>query len=432
MGKLLACFLASLLVCSQIVLGGATPQLLVPEGDKGDENGEAVEGFIKDITEPLRIRESKPVTVKDAQFVLVAQSNWRPGRPDPSFPLAAPLEIQLHITNLTKSDLLFPTWNTFGLRIFKADGTEVKPRAAGKATTRTRPLVLAGGVSYALRRRAELRWDEKAKASELLYCDGTGVESRFGPLPVGEYKLVGWYSVSPDKQAKPKPGDAPIWIGEVVTKEVRIQVLKGMTKGYAQATERPLTPLPEPIRIGRSKPVTVKDARFGVVAQTNWRPGKSGQLVPLEIQLRLTNLGKGDVLFHTFDTFGLGLVTASGKRVLPEGGRDLTILTKPVVLPSGGSYSLCTEGAAPLFRRLAELRWDAKTKAAQLFYHDGTGSDFLFRPLEPGRYRLDFYYSVSAKAPLKELLRPERKKGEPPTWLGTAITDEVLIDLLGH
>jgi hypothetical protein len=405
-------------------------KLLALEGARPDENEEGIEGFIKDLTGPLRIGQSRPVNVKDARFVLVAQTNWRPGRPDPSFPLAAPIEIQLQITNLKKSDLLFPTYSTFGVRIFKADGKEVKPRTAGKASTVTRPLVLAGGASYALRRRAELRWDEKSRASELLYSDGTGAERRFGPLPPGQYKLVWWYSVAPDKQAKPKPGDAATWVGEAITEEVPFQVLKGMARGYLQATERPLKLVPEPIHIRESKPVTVKEAQFAVAAQTNWKPGKPGQLVPIEIQLRITNLGKGDVLFHTFDTFGMGLIDSAGERVTEHGGRDLTILTRPVVLPSGASYSLCTEGAAPLFRRLAELRWDVKTRVAELFYHDGTGSEFWYGPLKPGRYQLGFSYSASARAPLKELLRPERKKGDPPTWFGRAVTDKVLIGVL--
>src|SRR6516225_1456479 len=127
-----------LLIVAVVLLGGATAQPLASEGDKGEKDEETIEGFIKEFTEPLRIRESKPVTVKDAQFVLVAQTNWRPGKADTLGPRVAHLEIQLRLTNLKKNEVLFPTCNTFGLRIIKANGKEVRPRGVRKATISTR------------------------------------------------------------------------------------------------------------------------------------------------------------------------------------------------------------------------------------------------------------------------------------------------------
>ena len=46
--------------------------------------------------------------VNNAKFVLVAQTQWKPPEPDDldeSFPMVAPIEIQLHITNLSKAGL---------------------------------------------------------------------------------------------------------------------------------------------------------------------------------------------------------------------------------------------------------------------------------------------------------------------------------------
>src|SRR5205809_2126868 len=101
MCKLLACVSISLLLGGQILVGRAT------SSEQSDDNKEAIEKFLKRFSEPIRIGESKPVTVKNAQFVLVAQTNWKPGKPgnpnEPKVaPPVAPIEIQLRITNLGK------------------------------------------------------------------------------------------------------------------------------------------------------------------------------------------------------------------------------------------------------------------------------------------------------------------------------------------
>src|SRR5262249_43415290 len=99
-----------------------------------DDDKDFTEKFLKTFSEPLEIRESKPVTVENSRFVLVAQTNWKPGKPDKTFPMVAPIAIQLHISNLTKREVCFQTFNTFGLRVLTQDGREVKRRGKGKGT----------------------------------------------------------------------------------------------------------------------------------------------------------------------------------------------------------------------------------------------------------------------------------------------------------
>ena len=90
----------------------------------------------------------------------------------------------------------------------------------------TKPVAILQGESYSLCRKAELQWDDKAKASELVYRNGTGSIKTFGPLPTGRYQLSFWYSVSPKVHPLlEKAGDWTRWIGEVVTNEVTIEVL---------------------------------------------------------------------------------------------------------------------------------------------------------------------------------------------------------------
>src|SRR5207302_5274562 len=114
-----------------------------------------IQKFVDSFSEPLRIRESKPVIVHDARFVVVAQTDWKPGKPSRGLPVAAPIEIQLHITNLSKNEVLFPTFDTFGIRILTADGNELKPHGKPNGANPTAPLLLPAGASYALCRRAE-------------------------------------------------------------------------------------------------------------------------------------------------------------------------------------------------------------------------------------------------------------------------------------
>lgn len=96
---------------------------------------------------PMRVRESKPVTVNDAKFVVVAQSDWQPAKPDNFFPMVAPIQIQLRITNLRNSNVLFPTFNTFGIKLIDADGNEVKTRGKPNGTNSTSPVLLPEGTS---------------------------------------------------------------------------------------------------------------------------------------------------------------------------------------------------------------------------------------------------------------------------------------------
>ncbi len=374
---------------------------------------------------PLRVAESKPVTVKEARFVVVAQTDWQPGKPEKAYPTVAPIAIQLHITNLSKKEVCFSTFNTFGLRLLTEDGKEVKRRGKSKGDIATAPVVLPADVPYALCRRAELRWDDNSKAAELVYHDGTGAQSVIGPLPPGRYKLVFWYSVAPGPRAKPKVGEAPAWVGEVVTNEVPVEVGEGTTRGISSG-DLELRPASAAIRLGASKSVTVNDAQFVVVtepewkAQPDWKPGKFLKGAPLEMQLRITNLGKKDRLFHTFDTFGVRVSTAEGKKMTRGSARKVTVITRPILLPPGASYVLGHEPASNRIHRRAELDWNVIAKEAEFRYYDGTGSVHLFEPLGVGQYKLAFWYEVRPQG----LLNTER---DPESWIGSVVTEEITV-----
>src|SRR4051794_22603066 len=71
-----------------------------------------------------RVRESQPVTVNGARFVALAETDWRQAKPSGKTPMVADVVLQLHITNLNKDAVLFPTQGTFGVKLWGPDGKE--------------------------------------------------------------------------------------------------------------------------------------------------------------------------------------------------------------------------------------------------------------------------------------------------------------------
>jgi hypothetical protein len=178
-------------------------------------------------------------------------------------------------------------------------------------------------------------------------------------------------------------------------------------------------PYPKPFRVVESKPVIVNDAKFVAVVQTGWKArDKSGARRVVEVQLSITNLKKTDVVFPTFDTFGLTIKNADGKDMLVGWGRDATIVTRPVLIAPGTTYTLCPR---------AELHWDSVSKSSELLFYDGTLSEAAYR-LPAGKYRLSFGYSTAQRAGRKS---PE-KLGNAPVWAGYAQTPAVEIEIANH
>ena len=388
---------------------------------RGEPDQAAVEKLMSAFNEPCRIAESNPVTVNKARFTVVAQTDWRRAKPDPFLPMVSPIEIQLCVTNLSDNDTLFPTSKAFGIKIFDADGKEVIAREIAKPTVVTGPILLGGGASYSISRRADLSWDEQIKAGQLVYHDGTGSRTAFGPLAPGRYKLVSWYAVSVDGREKRKQAGLDPWVGDVVTNGVFVDVLESATLGVDRSSSVSRE-FKEPLRIRESKPVVLNDATFVVAAQAEWKPDKLSAVVPIEIQLRIVNGGKSDRVFPTFDTFALKLSTEDGKRIMPYGGRKGTRFTRPILLPPGTSYSVCREYTSNNTHRRAELHWDAKSNASKLVYCDGTGFTKYYGPLTPGRYKLAFLYEVSPRGPFQTTRNSA-------TWIGAAVTDEVIVEI---
>jgi hypothetical protein len=164
----------------------------------------------------------------------------------------------------------------------------------------------------------------------------------------------------------------------------------------------------------------VNDAQFIVVAQVAWTPKLppdrfSQKYSPVEIQLRIANLSKRDLVFPTFDTFGLALRTDKGREIKPNVVRDVTVITRPVCIGAGAAYTIC---------RSAQLDWDRKRSVATLLYEDGTGTTAAFEGLTPGKYRLGFSYAW--RTPKTNVLKALETGS---IWQGSATSGEVRVRL---
>jgi hypothetical protein len=175
------------------------------------------------VDSPIRIRESKPITVNGASFVTVAQTEWIVPK---SGDKPKTIETQLRISNLRKTDLIFITTVTFELTITKEDGTEIKPSGGFLGSFFPRPILLSPGASYCITGGAKLTWDTETKAATLLYRARSGEGADYGPLHVGKYKLAYRYSNARDPVfAELLLDNAPVWQGDIHTPEVWFDVI---------------------------------------------------------------------------------------------------------------------------------------------------------------------------------------------------------------
>jgi len=175
-----------------------------------------------------------------------------------------------------------------------------------------------------------------------------------------------------------------------------------------------------PFRVEESKSVTVNDARFVTVIQTDWiavrRDDAPGRM-PIETQLRITNLKKNAAAFLVSYKFGITIKREDGSDVAPKRGGDTPVNQRPIIIAPGASYSLT---------RVAVLSFEGQTDASTLIYKDGTGDWITYGPLKSGKYKLSFWYSTTR---VKSGDLPTHI-GDVPLWTGDAQTPEVTFEVI--
>jgi hypothetical protein len=135
---------------------------------------------------------SRPTLVNGLEFVAVVQTQWW-GTSKP--------EIQLQITNRSNKKILFPTLDTFDLRVKSSDGANVLETARYRSGL-TRTVLLLPGTRYSLIRETTLDLDTQSQSYKFTYLDGTG-SITFNPRPMkkGSYVLSFWFGHNPKKNS---------------------------------------------------------------------------------------------------------------------------------------------------------------------------------------------------------------------------------------
>lgn len=360
---------------------------------------------------PIAIAHSKPLLKNQVQFVAIAQTHWIPAQRTNvrNRPRMNEVLIQLQITNFAKKKMSFPTDNCISARLTKKDGDQVSPTVNRGYTAPTSPIVLNPNGTYTLCRRGEIRAGEKESECEFVFHCGVGQTLCFERLEPGEYRLsLGYGGPANQKTQNADDESLSAWNETIFTHEVPITIHAKAAGGWLQTgQELPLGRRPR--EIVESPPVEKNNAQFVIAADAQWK--FSSDPTPIDVQLRISNLSKEDMVFRTFDSFHLMLTDKKGKSIRVSGGRDATRYTAPVQIPPGATIALCHQ---------AELHTESKT-GNRFDYFDGTGSWASYGPLKPDGYSLSFAYvgSSNTKYP---------NEAHPQLWRGAVMSKAVAIE----
>jgi hypothetical protein len=180
----------------------------------------------------------------------------------------------------------------------------------------------------------------------------------------------------------------------------------------ADGTAEPSPTLHPYTKMVESKPVRIGDLEFVAVTEEEW--WVIGCYI--DLQLHIKNRGDKDVLFPTFDTFRIELKTLEGVTIPRGGGRDMSINTRPVLVPAHGSYCLC---------RNARFAPGTKPGTLMFTYSDGTGEWATYSPIVNGAYSLQFFLRSPVEDPQQSPAEDQKGKTGIPTWIGKGATNEV-------
>jgi len=176
----------------------------------------------------VEVHKSQPVKINGLEFVAATQAKW----PLPSGNAQSEVAVQLLITNRTKADLYFRTFDTFNLSLKNSAGVLVPASGMRSYTKFTSPELIAPGTTCCIGRDAYLT---KAPSQPVgfRYWDGTGSVSNFGgfmpstALAPGSYSLSFNFHSTEENLPAPEPKfyGKPMWSGEGTTKEAFFRIV---------------------------------------------------------------------------------------------------------------------------------------------------------------------------------------------------------------
>jgi hypothetical protein len=174
----------------------------------------------------LALPQSKPVEVNGVAFAIAAPTDWLLEHE------GMLQKIQLRVTNNTDRTLLIPTFDTFSLQLFRADGRQIDPHGGRDWTEITNPITIRPGQTGAIQIQAKILKRLAQGDFVLSYVEGSGTWVNFMPLQAGDYEMsfvyafdsaerrsgshqAGW-TIGADRNAR--------WEGSVETERLKISL----------------------------------------------------------------------------------------------------------------------------------------------------------------------------------------------------------------
>jgi hypothetical protein len=136
--------------------------------------------------------------------------------------------------------------------------------------------------------------------------------------------------------------------------------------------------------IVKSKPALIDGFEFVAATESTWKVPQQFGKTQVDIQLYITNRVGRDRVFPTFDTYILHIKDTSGHEMLGGGGRDGTLLSRPLMIRAGETCCF--------HRFQGEIAWNKADnwKTRVFTFNDSTGAWFNWFKLQPGSYLLSF------------------------------------------
>jgi hypothetical protein len=172
---------------------------------------------------PNKVEWSNPIVAGGASFTAIAETEWTlQKRGDPH----VPVRIQLLVANLTDAELVFPTFDTWHLRVKDPKGFDTNAGGGRDHTTFTAPIAIAKGGSYCFNFTNVLKWSNNSDQTFLINYDTSGHVTSFRLEHSGTYTLTVTYGSARGAESTKHdvPGRTRLWTGNITTPPIKVTV----------------------------------------------------------------------------------------------------------------------------------------------------------------------------------------------------------------
>ena len=222
-----------------------------------------------------------------------------------------------------------------------------------------------------------------------------------------------------------RPGRYRLWVGVNFEKKSERESphIAFQSDIYLGPAEFDISDKNDPEGIQASESVKVNSTEFQTVSRPKWLIPAVGARSEIQLGVKVTNRSPTWMQVNLFDTVRVVLADGSGKEFQWMYERDRTLVPDPMVLTSRGGRTIY---------RNAILEWSEDGKSLSLSGGNGTGGQWHFDGLHPGKYRVHFIMEDSDDE-LKSFHAFTNRHTidfkTAPFWVGKAITKDLTVEI---